>query len=160
MGKKRQQRIPSLSRYEPLKFELEEDSERLFIEFLDADPNLQPGSDPPLSPGTCVSPPAPRGGKSERRIDLHGLNLRQAMHRVEAEILKLLASGPRVVSATVVTGKGLHSGSDGSILAREIHHFVSARFKRQIIRIQESPGDLLIGGIPIRGHFQVTLQRH
>ena len=62
------------------------------------------------------------------------------------------------VTLKVITGKGLNSGSNGGVLASEIHRYVSERFGLNIIKIDESPDKLRINNVPIRGHFCVTFK--
>ena len=95
-----------------------------------------------------------------KSIDLHGMTLDEAKRYVEAQINNVLAQqGKHTIR--VITGKGLHSSDafGGGVLAKEIHAFVKSRFGRFITKIQESPHEVAIDGIPIRGHFDVSLQR-
>ena len=96
-----------------------------------------------------------------RTLDLHGLTLEQAQRRVDQfipEILKQLKTAGEKVRVRIITGKGTRDGQPAGVLAREIHTWVSQRWARHIVSIDASPADVLVGGIPIRGHFDLTLK--
>lgn len=92
-------------------------------------------------------------------IDLHGLTLEQAKDYASLRLDSLLDETSGQFTVTIITGKGKHSGPGGSVLAREIHRFVSQRYDDHIVYIEESPGDLVVGQYPLRGHFKVSLKR-
>jgi DNA-nicking Smr family endonuclease len=97
------------------------------------------------------------GGKT---VDLHGCSLAEAQDKVDnafSTIFKTLGSTPVVL--TIVTGKGRHSGPGGAVLPREIHSYVRSRYKPYIVRIEDSPADVVIGDLPVRGHFRVWFAR-
>ena len=54
--------------------------------------------------------------------------------------------------------KGRHSESGRGVLIREIYRFVTHRYGLRIVRIEESPDAVRIGGQALRGHFHVTLK--
>lgn len=89
-------------------------------------------------------------------IDLHGMTVDEAQRAVDAVIARL----PRGQEARlrIITGKGLHSGPEGGVLGRDIHYHVATRYRSAIVRLDESPADVRLGGVPIRGHFDVTLR--
>ena len=94
-------------------------------------------------------------------IDLHrmtGAEARGALAGLFDALIANGAAGSRF-EVRVVTGKGLHSGAGGGVLAREAHQFVLARYRREIISISDSPADVAISGVPLRGHFDVTIER-
>lgn len=100
--------------------------------------------------------------KNQRRkkisVDLHGLTLSEAQNRL-AKLLDTLLAGPRSeVEVMVITGKGRHSRAGGGVLAKEVHAYVSRYFSKYITRIDSSPGDVLLEGVPIRGHFTMMLK--
>lgn len=98
-----------------------------------------------------------RVSSSVVEIDLHGLTVEQAERQV-MEVIEshLLSQGERTFK--VITGKGRHSQTGRGVLIREIHLFVRHRFGPRIVRIEESPDEVRIGGDAIRGHFHVTLK--
>ena len=103
-------------------------------------------------------------GRNDKRsvnpsIDLHGLTLEQAKDYVSLRLDSLLDEIAGQITVTIITGKGKHSGPGGSVLAKEIHRFVRLRYDAQILYIEESPGDLVVGQYPLRGHFRVSLKR-
>ena len=102
----------------------------------------------------------PRARPSENRsdVDLHGMTLAEAEAHIRSALRNLLASRPGQVSVRIITGKGLHSGEFGSVLARRIHELVSREFAREIVEIQDSPAETMVDGLPIRGHFDVLLK--
>lgn len=95
-------------------------------------------------------------GASGRSVDLHGCTLAEAQDRVDhafSTLFQTLASTPVVL--TIVTGKGRHSGPGGAVLPREIHSYVRSRYRPYIVRIEDSPADVVLGDLPVRGHFRV-----
>jgi DNA-nicking Smr family endonuclease len=101
------------------------------------------------------------GAPAEREIDLHRMTLAEAIAAVDAAIageLAQLRSAQHQVILKIITGKGLHSGQSGSVLPREVHRHVQLRYAVNIVMIEESPADVKLGGVPMRGHFRVTLR--
>ncbi len=96
-------------------------------------------------------------GQSLISIDLHGLTVSEAEEMLEHKIQTLRRSS-KILKLRIITGKGLHSAGGKAILARDIHFFVKQRFGPSIVSIQESPVDVQLSGIPIRGHFDVVLK--
>ena len=90
-------------------------------------------------------------------IDLHGLTVTEAETEIERKI-QTLRRTQKHLKLRIITGKGLHSAGGQGVLARDIHHFVKQRFGPSIVSIQESPLDVQLGGVPIRGHFDVVLK--
>lgn len=116
----------------------------------DAD-SVNAGSLPARKPG--------RGTTAPVVIDLHGYTLREAKEIVIARIQAQCASvRGGVIHFRIITGKGRHSGQDGSVLAREVHAIVRNQFRSSIQRIEDAPADVAVGGLPIRGHFDVWLR--
>ena len=68
-----------------------------------------------------------------------------------------LSPGARA-TLNIITGKGLNSGMGGGVLAREIPDWVRERFAKHIVDMDESPAEVQLGGIPIRGYFRVTIK--
>lgn len=147
-----------------VRFDMEEDAENLFKQAMDdlengrvAAPNKD-GHEDAQSKNSRPSRPPPQ------KIDLHGMTVQQARGHVDARINEIISglvtgsSGGATVTVVIVTGKGLHSGAGGGILARDIPEWVRNRFARQIVAMDESPADVQLGGIPVRGFFRVTLR--
>ncbi|MCX6116392.1 MAG: Smr/MutS family protein [Proteobacteria bacterium] len=101
------------------------------------------------------------GGKNRLKdfvtIDLHGLTLQDALSVVDARLTLSGSYSGIAQRFRIITGKGLHSHAGIAVLASEVHRYVLTRYKSRIISIDESPGDVRIGGIPLRGHFDVVL---
>ncbi len=92
-------------------------------------------------------------------IDLHGYTVAQAENFLAkrfAEFSKLY-SGEKI-KAKIITGKGLHSGPGGSALSTSAHTFVRKLLGAKIISISESPAQLKINNLPIRGHFDLIFK--
>ena len=100
----------------------------------------------------------PRKGRYALEIDLHGLTLVDALLQVDMQIRYCFSQGHLSIDALIITGKGLHSGKEGSILAREVHRHVSSKYRDTILQIEGSPASALVNGIPVRGHFRVVLK--
>lgn len=137
----------------------DEEAERLFLEALE---NMDPeavlrdkrrGAEHPAAP---AKPRAGKGGRQDFSLDLHRLTLHEAQGRIDGmmrQVLAKLASGP--VTLRIITGKGRHSVGS-AVLPREIHSYVKSRYGAHIVRIDDSPADLVVGELPLRGHFDVT----
>jgi hypothetical protein len=104
-----------------------------------------------------VTPQAQKNRKIRKvRIDLHGLTVEQALSKLGRLIDEQLQRAGKF-ELMVITGKGIRS-SGRPVLAREAWDFVSSRYMSQIERIEDSPAEVLLGGIPIRGHFNVVFK--
>lgn len=147
-----------------VRFELEADAEDLFKTAVDA---MGKRSAPlnnkeadrnshPLNPGGK----ARKNKASPIKIDLHGMTLEVARRYVDSRINGILAQLSPGASAAldIVTGKGLNSGSGGGVLAREIPEWVRQRFAQHIVDMDESPAEVQLGGMPLRGNFRVTIK--
>ena len=98
-----------------------------------------------------------RIAKNRLKLDLHGLTLAGAAKKLEDCIESILAQNLET-ELMVITGKGIRS-SGPPVLAREAWEFVVNRYRSRIERIDSCPADVLLGGIPIRGHFVVVFKR-
>lgn len=120
--------------------------------------------------------PAESSAKSSRRkdpatpahaIDLHHCTLDEACRKIDAIISGLIAGRWSDKTLTpnghlhlkIITGRGRHSGTQGPVLAREIHRYVLSYYANHIVSIEESPAEALVGGVTVRGHFHVVLRR-
>ena len=149
-------RVPRLP---AIKFEDFADADAVFLQHISEEEFRPSVSKMVEIPGNSESKPArkSRAGDTRLEVDLHGLTLSEAIQCLDAAIAKALAGAQREVTIKVITGKGLHSGPGGGVLAREIHSYVSARYGLIISRIDASPAEALLGGVPLRGYFVVTL---
>lgn len=165
MSKKKKHKIKKLTKNEipsAVRFELEDDAEAIFKEYLEnSPPNLLTTSyedgdfnDKLIEEKKIINT------QNRFAIDLHGFTLDQAIFQVDKKIRDLLITGPRIFMLTVITGKGRHSGIEGGVLAREIHNYIRQTFAKNLLNIEESPADLMIDGLPIRGHFLATFRKN
>ncbi len=98
-------------------------------------------------------------------VDLHGLGLEEAKTKVQRAYAyacsQLNSLDTKTQNAKVwmriITGKGRHSGVGGAVLPAEIYAFVSTEFKKNILNIDPPPTDATLGGLPVKGHFDVVL---
>ena len=110
--------------------------------------------------------PSPRKSRSSvekskqvsTRLDLHGHNLQEAKTAIDLHIREHRVDGVVQLTVKIITGKGLHSGPEGDVLPREIHRYVSRKYQKEISNLEESPDEVRISGVPIRGHFSITLK--
>jgi DNA-nicking Smr family endonuclease len=100
-----------------------------------------------------------RPAKKDRNklIDLHGMTVTEAISHLDREISLASNANGGPVTLKIVTGKGLHSGPGGGILVTEIYKYVCHRYGPVIVSIDASPAEVALGGIPWRGHFNVTI---
>lgn len=99
----------------------------------------------------------PRSSATKHSIDLHGKTLDEAKAALRSLMNQLAKSGGEI-ELRVITGKGRNSGSGGGVLAREIYDFFKRSFSSDIVRIDTDPMDTMIGGLPLRGHFDALLR--
>lgn len=92
------------------------------------------------------------------QIDLHGLTAEEAKARVHQTFSRLMSQQKVEVLVRVITGKGRHSGPEGGVLVREIHAFVKQEYGNLITKLDPSPTEATISGLPVRGHFDVILK--
>ena len=59
----------------------------------------------------------------------------------------------------IITGKGRHQQRGEHLLARDVHSWLEHKYRAWIVEIEQSPHDVLIGDLPLRGHFEVVLRR-
>ncbi|HYX38921.1 MAG TPA: Smr/MutS family protein [Oligoflexus sp.] len=147
---------PQNSKDEPrrIRFELEEDAEELFLRHLEQfKPDKREAEEP--------KEPEKKASKTHKatmvhELDLHGLRLDEAQHTVR-EFLNGLCEMTGMHRVKIITGKGHHSQQGNSVLAKEIHSFVLQTFRRVIMEIEDSPDQVRLAGVPLRGHFHVTI---
>lgn len=118
-------------------------------------------------PSTSHAPRRKGQPPPSHAIDLHHCTVDEACRKIDAAISGLAlgrwsdqALSPHGhLHLKIITGKGRHSGKNGPVLAREIHRYLLSHYAKHIVSIEESPADLLIGGVSLRGHFHVVLRR-
>ncbi len=149
-------------------FEDFDEADRIFRETLDRmGPVASPEKDRDDPPGkiqrdkSAKASARGRGGAGSpgTSIDLHRMTLAEAKARLDDVFAALLQRLSGSVTVTIITGKGLHSGPGGAVLPREIHRYVQQAYGGYILRIDDSPDEVRIAGVPLRGHFNVTLGR-
>jgi DNA-nicking Smr family endonuclease len=148
---------PQNSKDEPrrIRFELEEDADELFLKHLEQFKPDKPDAEESRESRKKAS--RTHRAPQVHEIDLHGLSLEEAQHTVRAVLddLREMAGLHRV---KIITGKGHHSQRGDSVLAREIHSFVLLTWRRVIMEIEDSPDQVRLAGVPLRGHFHVTIR--
>ncbi len=95
----------------------------------------------------------------EYLIDLHGLTGEQALFFLEKKIASLKEAAGDVLELKIITGRGLRSGRQGSLLAGLAHDFVLMNYSQDIVSIESSPMETVIDGVCFRGHFRVKLKK-
>ena len=148
-----------------ISFEISAEADQAFLDAMDGlDPSKIPGkeeqSDEDLMRG-ALSGGARAKAKSnspDYTVDLHGYTLSEANDIVGNKISEILVSKAGIVTLRIITGKGHHSGAGGSVLAKDVHSYVQARFRKSIERMDSAPADVIVGNLPIRGHFDVVLR--
>ena len=163
MGKKRKHKIRQLDSASPLeadtKIELEENSLEIFEEYLNkTDWDKVAKEVSRKGKEALKEKKKPNKNKELKTIlDLHGHTLREAKEVLDSLVLDVINSKMDSLSLKVITGRGLHSKDGPGVLAREIPLHLSAKWARRIVFIEESPANLLLGDIPLRGSFIVIL---
>lgn len=163
MARRRRRRIrEELPRTDPdhgpgVRFELEEDADEIFRAYVE-------GHDPPPTSDHDTPMPKerrPRRPEAPHVLDLHGRHLDAARSWLRSEIGYLLAGTKpgEILWLRIVTGRGRRSGVGGPVLSREIHGFVARVWGQAIVRMDASPAETAIDGLPVRGHFDVVLRR-
>lgn len=143
-------------------FDLEEDADELFNSYLNAMDPSEVFSEKEASTESASRGQQNKKNKSQDQnlqIDLHGHALADAIYQVDRFIQELLKTGPRIFTCKIITGKGRHSGPSGSVLAKEVHTHVVKTYRKEILRIEESPADTTLNGLPLKGYFNVTFSR-
>ena len=91
-------------------------------------------------------------------FDLHGLTLEESKDLLRTKIKVFSKKKNTKILLKIVTGRGLHSGPGGGVLCKDVHTFVCKYYGEYIISVDESPDEVRIGDVPLRGHFFVLLK--
>ena len=102
--------------------------------------------------------PTTRPKTGSYQIDLHGLTLLESQQQIDA-LLRRVVSGASNVRVKIITGKGRHQKRGEHLLARDVHSWLQHKYRAWIVAIEQSPHDVRIGDLPLRGHFEVVLRR-
>lgn len=90
-------------------------------------------------------------------VDLHGFTSLDAITHLD-KVIEEKSVVCNILKLKIITGRGVSSGPVGPILAREIHEYISTKYKKMIIALEASPADSMIGSTSIRGYFTVSLR--
>lgn len=161
MGRKKgRASIPKIKESVGVRVELGDDSEALMrAAFENADPRKKGAH------GEFDGKGKPQGSSNQgkapaKQIDLHGKTLEEAQDAVLTFFNRMIDDHlVHELTIRVITGKGLRSGPAGGVLGGEIHGFIRQKFAAYIKKIDSSPSDVKLGGVPLRGHFDVTLKK-
>ena len=135
-------------------FDLEENSEEVFKEFLERDSFSQPHSeDQKFQRRKSTSRPK----ETEMEVDLHGLTLDEAKAKVDSTI-NHFRHETKQLKLRIITGKGLRSGPGGGVLVSEMYDYIKRNFRQEVFKIGEDPNQLRVSGVPLKGHFDVWLK--
>ncbi len=86
------------------------------------------------------------------------MTLAEALAAVDAKISQLVASRTQQVSLRIITGKGRHSPNATGLLIHEVYRHVAVVWKDHLQSIDSPPGEDLLQGLPIKGHFDIKLK--
>ena len=147
-------------------FEIEEDADQIFRDYVENMGDIPehersfPEAKPiPPSKSSSKSSGKRSSGGDAKSIDLHGMTLNEAVRAVDRFLDGVVFDLRGEVRVKIITGKGRHSGPDGAVLPGGVYKHVKSTWRRHIVRIDESPQDVSIAGLPIRGHFDVRLKK-
>ncbi|MBF0440952.1 MAG: Smr/MutS family protein [Oligoflexales bacterium] len=136
------------------KFELEDNAEELLLSHLENE-NIKPKDEIESVKKSL------KGNRAEVvhiEIDLHGQTLDEAKRKVDRLFQKLLEKKGTLFEILIITGKGRHSSTEGGVLPGHIYNHTLRKYKDYVVCIDESPEQLKIDGLPIRGHFKVRIK--
>ena len=158
MGRKKSRKA-KVKHFQDLKIELEEGAEALFLESLEKIP-ADVFKEKVEDSFTSIENGSNRKyNEYIYEIDLHGMTLARAKVVLIRKIEEISDShGRSPFQVKIITGKGIRSGSQGGVLSREIHGFISNTYAVNIKKIEASPDEVMINNLPIRGHFHVLFE--
>ncbi len=152
---------PKNKKLRGVKFEMENDADQIFEEYLDNMDDLDKIEHSTPEPQKLTATKRTQKASKTRlatSIDLHGLTLNEAIAKVDRQITEILFSLKGTANIKIITGKGIHSGPEGSVLPAGVWAHVNSAWRRNISSIEDSPDSVKVAGLPIRGHFAVTLK--
>src|SRR5690606_29263413 len=92
-------------------------------------------------------------------LDLHGMTVSEARNFMSMRLTDICNKhAGKLVKIRIITGKGRHSGPEGSSLSAMAHTFAQEILGSRIIAITEAPSQVKINNLPIRGHFDVMIR--
>ena len=136
-----------------VRIELEENADDLFLEHVLGVKPWKNEAD--TMPDTNRPKPSKR---LEKVIDLHGLTIEQSKEKI-LELCGLWLGQEESVRVKIITGKGYGSQGGVGVLVKEIHAWMKREMANKIANLEESPDLTRLNGLPLRGHFYVTLRR-
>ncbi|MFK7873355.1 MAG: Smr/MutS family protein [Oligoflexales bacterium] len=89
-------------------------------------------------------------------LDLHGLTTVSANDTLDRK-LKQYQKQHGEIHLKIITGRGIHSPGQ-PVLATEVYNYVQRCYSEWIVFIESSPMETQLGGLPLRGWFQVHLK--
>lgn len=141
-----------------IRFNLEANAQQMLQDALDAMPTHIDKDD--NNGKTNIRKPAKHTTKTAmHQIDLHGLTLRESQQQIDT-LLRRVVSRASNVRVKIITGKGRHRQRGEHLLARDVHSWLQHKYREWIVEIEQSPHDVRIGDLPLRGHFEVVLRRN
>ena len=139
-----------------IRFNIEADAQQMLQDAIDSMPLQIDKSDDTVE--TSIKKPVSRAKTAAHQIDLHGLTLRESQQQIDA-LLRRIVSKTSNVRVKIITGKGRHRQCGEHLLARDVHSWLQHKYQAWIVEIEQSPHDVRIGDLPLRGHFEVVLRR-
>lgn len=150
--------VKKLSEPYEVRFELEPDAESIFESYLENDTFEIKEID---GDGKRSFPKARKSAGECRwsEIDLHGFTAQAAKEALDSVIKEWRASQFHELKLKIITGKGLHSADGKAVLSVEVFRHVTKRYRGLIHKVDEAPHKVVVGGVPIRGHFNVHFRK-
>jgi DNA-nicking Smr family endonuclease len=97
------------------------------------------------------------GSVRDLALDLHGLSLPEAIAKVDMQLNDMIRlKGPKKLR--IITGKGRHSSGGTGTLIHGVYDHVARSWSKHLESIDTPPGNDLIQGLPLRGHFDLKLK--
>lgn len=140
-----------------IRFDIEENAEQLLHDAIDSMPTTIDKDEGGELHHELKKPPRPKAGVHQ--IDLHGLTLGESQQRIDA-LLRRVVTNKQPVRVKIITGKGKHRQRGVNLLARDVHRWLTQKYHDWIVEIEQSPHDVRLGDLPLRGHFEVVLKRN
>ena len=139
-----------------IRFEIEKNAEQLMLEAEEMLEFADKFNEDEEEVAATKSKKRQRHKQNFYQIDLHGLTLAESKQRLDNFFLRIL-DGKQRIRVKIITGKGRHTHDSTNLLARDVHVYVAQKYAERIVEIEQSPFEVQVGGLPIRGHFEVVL---